>query len=111
MLEKAHLYEGKVVCGKCINILRPRPKVNYLHIAKNVMAKAWDAREVNAKLARDARARSTEFAAAKEDARYEKAKRRVIFFLNGCVTLFWVVVLLHVGALILFFMGMRSWLS
>ena len=111
LLEKGHLFEGKVVCGDCIKILEPKRKVGYFQLAKAGWAKVKDSRELSAKLARDARTRSTEFAAANEDARYEKAKRRVIFFLNGCITLFWVIVILHVGALVLFFMGIRNWLS
>lgn len=49
----------------------PRPKVNYLQIAKKV------------------RTQTAEQKAPDEDARYKRAKYRVIFFLNGCVTLFW----------------------
>lgn len=86
-LEKAHLFEGKVVCGKCIKILRPKPKVKYLQIAKNVLAKAKDSREINAKLARDARARTDEFVKGHEDARYEKAKRRCVFFMSSVIWL------------------------
>lgn len=84
VLKTVHLFDGKGVCGKCIKILAPGgPKPN-TDIAV---------------VSREARARIKVRIAADEDARYERAKRRVIFFLNGCVTFFWVIVLLHLLAI------------
>lgn len=80
ILDKGHIFEGKVVCSKCIKILapgRPKQKVDLARVFK------------------EARGRVTVQMAADEDIRYEKAKRRVVFFLSGLITFFWIIVLLH----------------
>lgn len=88
------LFEGKVVCGKCIKILAPQPgkaKVNYARIAVGAVGRAAE------QTAKDRKANKKDLK-ANENIRYEKAKKRVVFFLNGCVTFFWLIVLLHLLA-------------
>ena len=98
LFEKGYLFEGKVVCGKCIGLLAPdgpKQRPDYAGIAVKAVGlgieQAANDRKVNDN-ARDAR----------EAVRYQRSKYRVIFFLNGCITLFWVIVLLHVVALVVF---------
>lgn len=98
LLEKIHLFEGKGVCGDCIKILDPqpeKPKINY------------------AKIAVEAVDRATVQIADDEDARYEKAKRRCVFFFSGIIWFIQLVILFMLMAmvpLVFILIGIWRWL-
>lgn len=98
MFEKGYLHEGKVVCPGCIKLLDPgavRPKVNYAGIAVKAVGRGIEAID-------KATVQSAKDRDAREAVRYKRAKYRVIFFLNGCITVFWVIVIFHLIALVVF---------
>ncbi len=98
MFDKGYLYEGKVVCGKCIKILAPdgpKQRPDYAGIAVKAVGRGIEAID-------KATVQSAKDRDASEAVRYQRAKYRVIFFLNGCITVFWVIALLHVVALVVF---------
>lgn len=77
LLARIHLFKGKGVCGKCILILDPKPtkpKINYAKIAVEAVDRAT---------VQVAEERITD-----EDARYEHAKRRCVFFFSSFI---WVI--------------------
>lgn len=85
VLDKGHIFENRIVCGKCIKVLcpsKPKPKLDLVEIAAK------------------AREGATESIKADEDAKYENAKRRVVFFLSGVISLFWFIIWLHIIAVV-----------
>lgn len=95
LFEKGYIFEGRVVCGRCIKILAPGgPKQgpDYARVAVGTVGRVLEQASKTRK--------------ANEDIRYDRAKRRVIFFLNGCITIFWVIIILHVIVLVVFLITM-----
>lgn len=70
LLEKGHLYEGKVVCGACIEVLDPPAPER---------KKAVIVGETNGRTASSGR--------SKEDVKYDRAKRKCVFFFASVIWL------------------------
>lgn len=80
LFERGYLFEDKAVCGRCIKILSPDAPRRRIDLVK---------------VAKEARVRAVEQMAVDEDVRYKRAKRRVIFFLSGCISFFWLIIVVH----------------
>ncbi len=79
--EVGYKFKGQLVCPRCAKKLNPKG----FAATKAAERKAAERKESGR--VDDKRAR--------EDAKYRAAKRRVIFFLNGCISFFWLIVLLN----------------
>jgi hypothetical protein len=88
---RRYLFTGKIVCRTCIDKLvpdgrRPDPVKDERDASKDLV-----------------------FTPLTEQQRYDRARRRVMFFLSGCVTAFWFAVVAIVVAAAMGILFVKGW--